>query len=190
MNSKKVVSMDIGGQSVTITMRRHHWSRNLRLSVRTGRQVSLSVPPRTPWYFAEAFLAKSQPWMEKQLGSMTAVQGRRAPTRREREQARRLVKAKLNQWSMYFDVSWENVRIGNQKSRWGSCSSSGTLSFNWRLIELPDSLTDYIIVHELAHLLQPNHSPRFWAEVERVLPDWRERRTSLRAQSTSGMAES
>jgi predicted metal-dependent hydrolase len=187
VSNKKIVAMEIHGRTVEITIQRHHWSRQLRLSIRGGA-VYLSVPLRTPWTFAEAFLVKSRPWIEQHVGT-TIQPNRRPPTRREREAARRLVKMKLNQWSMYFAVSWEGVRIGNQKSRWGSCSSTGTLSFNWRLIELPGELADYIVVHELAHLLQPNHSPKFWAEVERVLPDWRSRRKALRTLSTNGLQE-
>lgn len=188
MSDRKVIALDVAGRTVSVVMQRHHWSRQVRLSVRAGGQVKLSVPLRTPWYFAESFLARSKPWLEKHLAGIPTGD-KRQPTRSEREQARRLVKAKLNQWSMYFDVQWGSVRIGNQSSRWGSCSSSGTLSFNWRLIELPDELTDYIVVHELAHLVHQNHSPRFWAEVERVLPHWRAHRKSLRAHSTSGITE-
>jgi hypothetical protein len=64
------------------------------------------------------------------------------------------------------------VCVRNQKSRWGSCSRKGTVSLNWRLIQTPDFVRDYIILHELMHLRQMNHSPRFWAEVERVCPDY------------------
>ncbi len=69
-----------------------------------------------------------------------------------------------------------NVRrvvVRNQKSRWGSCSRKGTVSLNWRLIQLPEAVRDYIIVHELMHLRELNHSARFWREVERACPDYR-----------------
>jgi len=65
------------------------------------------------------------------------------------------------------------VVVRNQRSRWGSCSCNGTISLNWRLIQLPDHVRDYIIIHELAHLRELNHSPRFWQEVERACPDYR-----------------
>lgn len=67
----------------------------------------------------------------------------------------------------------KHVVVRNQKSRWGSCSRKGTLSLNWRLIQLPDSVRDYIIIHELMHLRELNHSPRFWQEVEKACPDYR-----------------
>jgi predicted metal-dependent hydrolase len=67
----------------------------------------------------------------------------------------------------------KHIVIRNQKSRWGSCSCNGTVSLNWRLIQLPDAVRDYIIVHELMHLRELNHSPRFWREVEKACPDYR-----------------
>jgi hypothetical protein len=70
--------------------------------------------------------------------------------------------------------------IRAQRTRWGSCSARGTISLNWRLLQAPPEILDYVVVHELCHLLVPNHSPRFWAEVARVLPDWRRQRAQLR----------
>jgi len=72
------------------------------------------------------------------------------------------------------------VRVGNQRSRWGSCSVQGTIALNWRLVQAPESVRDYIILHELMHLRQMNHSPRFWAEVRGVCPDFEEAECWLR----------
>lgn len=66
------------------------------------------------------------------------------------------------------------VSVRNQRSRWGSCSANGTISLNWRLVQTPDFVRDYIIYHELMHLREMNHSARFWARVEEVCPGWRE----------------
>jgi predicted metal-dependent hydrolase len=68
----------------------------------------------------------------------------------------------------------KQVSVRDQRSRWGSCSVGGTISLNWRLIQTPESVRDYIIYHELAHLKEMNHSERFWAQVERLCPAWRE----------------
>ncbi|HEX9627705.1 MAG TPA: SprT family zinc-dependent metalloprotease [Acidiferrobacterales bacterium] len=72
------------------------------------------------------------------------------------------------------------LSIRAQRSRWGSCSARGTVSLNWRLMQLDAALVDYVIVHELCHLLHPNHSPRFWAAVARVLPECMQHRRALR----------
>ena len=71
------------------------------------------------------------------------------------------------------------LAIRAQRSRWGSCSSRGTVNLNWRLLQMPAAVFDYVLVHELCHLLVPNHSPRFWREVARVLPDFAAQRAAL-----------
>jgi predicted metal-dependent hydrolase len=71
-------------------------------------------------------------------------------------------------------VDMKQVTVRNQRSRWGSCSARGTISLNWRLVQTPDSVRDYIIYHELMHRREMNHSARFWARVEEVCPGWRE----------------
>jgi hypothetical protein len=71
-------------------------------------------------------------------------------------------------------VDLRQVSVRNQRSRWGSCSPGGTISLNWRLVQTPDSVRDYIIYHELMHLREMNHSDRFWARVGEVCPGWRE----------------
>ena len=70
------------------------------------------------------------------------------------------------------DIKVTRVTVRNQKSRWGSCSRRGTISLNWRLIQTPAFVRDYIIQHELAHRRQMNHSIKFWQEVERLCPDY------------------
>jgi predicted metal-dependent hydrolase len=77
----------------------------------------------------------------------------------------------------------KKVAVRNQRSRWGSCSRRGTISLNWRLVQTPPHVRDYIILHELAHLKQMNHSRRFWAEVEKMCPDYRTAENWLRKNS-------
>jgi predicted metal-dependent hydrolase len=75
----------------------------------------------------------------------------------------------------------ERVTVRNQKSRWGSCSRRGTISLNWRLIQAPSFVAEYVILHELMHLRQMNHSPKFWQEVENVCPEYRDAARWLKA---------
>ena len=78
------------------------------------------------------------------------------------------------------DRSRIKILIGNQRSRWGSCSSDGKIRFSWRVMMLEPTLIDYIVAHELAHLSVMNHSRDFWAVVETAMPDWKTRRATLR----------
>lgn len=77
-------------------------------------------------------------------------------------------------------VSYGSITVREQKTRWGSCSAKGNLNFNWKLVLMPEEILDYVVVHELAHRLQMNHSTEFWDEVEKILPDYRKRRQWLK----------
>ncbi|MEO8637522.1 MAG: YgjP-like metallopeptidase domain-containing protein [Candidatus Taylorbacteria bacterium] len=76
--------------------------------------------------------------------------------------------------------AWKNVRVRNQKSRWGSCSKNGNLHFNYKIVFLPPNLADYLVVHELCHLLELNHSQKFWDLVVLACPDYKKLRKTLR----------
>ena len=97
-----------------------------------------------------------------------------------KRQIRRLVEQRVFFYSELMGISYGRISMRNQKTRWGSCSSDGNLNFNCRLLYVPLELLDYVVVHELAHRRHMNHSPEFWREVERYMPDYRERRASLK----------
>ncbi len=85
-------------------------------------------------------------------------------------------------FSMQMKVYFGNVTIRNQKTRWGSCSSKGNLNFNCQLMRMPPEVIDYVVVHELCHLKEMNHSKAFWEEVEKVMPDYQKHRDYLKKQ--------
>ena len=112
---------------------------------------------------------------------LRTVRKKEDPRRKQnRELARQRITRRVEYFAPLVGVTYNRIFIKEQKTRWGSCSSLGNLNFNWKLILLNEKLLDYVVVHELAHRKQMNHSPTFWAEVERVLPDYRERRRRLR----------
>ncbi|HAV65442.1 MAG TPA: hypothetical protein DCY13_24090 [Verrucomicrobiales bacterium] len=87
--------------------------------------------------------------------------------------ARAELPARVAELAGSFEVKVSRVTVRNQRSRWGSCSRSGTLSLNWRLVQMPPSVSDYILIHELAHLRFMDHSPRYWKQVAAWCPDYR-----------------
>ena len=94
--------------------------------------------------------------------------------------ARELISALAAEEAERLGVAYRRIRIGGQRTLWGSCSPGGTLSFNWRLVLAPAEVLDYVVVHELCHLRVPNHSRRFWELVEWRRPHWHEQRDWLR----------
>lgn len=98
-----------------------------------------------------------------------------------KERARAFVHERLEYWSTHYGCSYGRVAIRNQRTRWGSCSSKQNLNFNYRIVFLPPHLADYIIVHELCHLLELNHGPQFWAHVARTCPEYVSHVSELRA---------
>ena len=83
-----------------------------------------------------------------------------------------------------MNVTYGTLRLSSARTRWGSCSARGNLNFHWKLILMPPEILDYVVVHELAHRKEMNHSARFWAIVESVLPDYKERRQWLKENGT------
>ena len=94
--------------------------------------------------------------------------------------ARRHFTARLDHFAPQVGVQWARMGLTNARTRWGSASSSGTIRLHWRLVQLAPELADYVVVHELAHLREMNHSPRFWAIVAAVMPDYALHRQALK----------
>lgn len=101
-----------------------------------------------------------------------------------REKARQQIQEVVTVQARRMQVRPGALTIRDQRTRWGSCSSRGTLSFNWRLIMVPPTILEYVVIHELAHLSVPNHSPQFWALVARFYPAFKEARTWLRRNAS------
>ena len=111
---------------------------------------------------------------------LTASQIKSACVKRYRKAAGEYLRERVDFYSQKIGVSPEIIRINSAKKRWGSCSSKRSVNFSWRLIMADDEVIDYVVVHELAHLIHMNHSAGFWLIVEKMLPDFRERRQRLK----------
>ena len=94
--------------------------------------------------------------------------------------AMEIIPERVRHFAPIIGVTYGRITIRNQKSRWGSCSEGKNLNFSWRLILMPIEVMDYVVVHELAHLKQMNHSQAFWEEVEKILPNYKEQRKWLK----------
>ncbi len=97
-----------------------------------------------------------------------------------REQARKILNQRVDLCASQHGLQHQGIKITSAKTRWGSCSSKGSLSFSWRLILAPMEQVDYVVIHELVHTLHHNHSKRFWKKLEHLMPDFKERKRWLR----------
>jgi predicted metal-dependent hydrolase len=166
----------------TIEIRRSSRARRWRLEVPWGGPARLTVPVSANREEVERVLAQRRVWIEEQRRRQVPRLGleRLAVTELDaRKRAREVVSAVAVREADRLGVAYRRIRIGGQRTLWGSCSARGTLSFNWRLVLAPPDVLDYVVVHELCHLLIPDHSPSFWTLVERHRPGWREQRAWL-----------
>jgi predicted metal-dependent hydrolase len=108
-----------------------------------------------------------------------AAEGREPFVRWYTEHARHWLRQRVKAWAARMGVEPEGVEVRDLGFRWGSCSQAGNLNFHWATILLPPSIVDYVIVHELAHLVEPNHTPEFWLRVGRALPEYEQRKVWL-----------
>ena len=159
--------------------------RTMALQVKPDGSLLLRLPRSVPEKQALEFAQRHQQWIRRALRRMAEYPAQRAEfseeeIRRHKETLRPVLLHRVAYFAERMGVDYGRITIRNQKTRWGSCSSQGNLNFNWRLALLPPELLDYVVVHELAHRREMNHSRRFWSQVERILPDYRERKNRLR----------
>lgn len=171
-------------------------AKRLALTVHPDGRVVLTKPKRISIRAAEAFLAKHHEWIEtaiekfikrvekKGRDQILLPRPRKNSTayKEARKTARALVTERLKHFNELYRFTYGTISIRDQKTRWGSCSAKGNLSFNYRIVYLPTELQDYIIVHELCHTKEHNHSERFWTLVERALPEHSRLRKELRTR--------
>lgn len=96
------------------------------------------------------------------------------------EFALKVILVKVKNYASLMNVQYGRITIRNQKTRWGSCSSKGNLNFNCLLMLAPDEVVDYVVIHELCHLIEMNHSKAFWKQVEQMMPDYKKHRKWLK----------
>ena len=97
-----------------------------------------------------------------------------------KENAKRILTQTSEKYAEKMSVSYQKITITSARSRWGCCTNDNRLRYSYRLIFTPKAVLEYVVVHELAHILQKNHSPAFWREVEKLVPDWKQKRKWLR----------
>ena len=175
--------------------------RTLGLEVRADGRVILRAPKGLSNQAVMDFVKERQAWIVQKWFETERIRRQKAerPPRdyeqnpaleaQYRKEARRRITERAAYFAEKMGVDYGRIAIKAAKTRWGSCSARGNLNFHWKLILMPPAILDYVVVHELAHRIEMNHSPRFWAQVERILPDYRERRRWLKENGGTYLRE-
>ncbi len=154
----------------------------MSLQIKPDGSVELKAPMQITDAQIQEFLHQKSGWIEKHLQKIRERQEKMAHaellTMDElydlADRALKLIPERVAYFAPIVGVTYGRITIRNQRSKWGSCSGKGNLNFNCLLMLMPSDVLDYVVVHELCHRKEMNHSPKFWVEVEKVLPDYRQ----------------
>ena len=169
--------------------------KTLAVEIKGDGQVIVRAPSRMSKREIDRFVIEKADWIEKHLSTVQKRQAARPAIKKlTAAEIRALADAALEdfperarRFAPRVGVTYGRITIRNQKTRWGSCSSKGNLNFNCLLMLAPPEVRDYVVVHELCHRLEMNHSARFWAEVERVVTEYKVRLKWLKEHGTELM---
>lgn len=158
--------------------------KTLAIEIRPDMRVVVRAPEKIPQNEIIKFVEEKQNWIKKHLVQMYFKAEEIKKQKKEPaltnadieklcQKALSVIPDKVKYYAEIMGVTYGRITIRNQKTRWGSCSNKGNLNFNCLLMLMPDKVLDYVVVHELCHLKQMNHSKKFWKEVERYMPDYK-----------------
>lgn len=172
---------------IDYTLKRSTKARTMRLAIYPDGAVVVTAPRFFGIRMIEEFVAKHAEWIRlkvKETRGRTILRIRRGDIPAMKKRSLALAEERCQHYARLLDVVYAKISIRTSKTRWGSCSFMGNLAFNYKLAALPPRLADYVVLHEIAHLIEFNHSKRFWAHVERIMPDHKELRKELKNIAT------
>ncbi len=178
-------------RKVGYTLRKSKRARRMRLAVYCDGTIVVTTPFDLQETTAERFIKEKSKWLFsklaffKQFKSQPIARYSIADYLKHKGQAYKLALDRVNYFNQALGFSFNQINIKNQRTRWGSCSKKGNLNFNYKIALLPSRLADYIIVHELCHLKEFNHSRRFWNLVAQEIPDYLQIRNELKKSGVS-----
>lgn len=172
---------------VSYRIRSSNRAKRLRIAVYFNGDVLVTKPQRVSYGFTESVVDSKLGWILDKLKffkiNRPKVSRRysRVQYLNNRDRATQYIFKRVDELNQNYNFKVGKITIKNHRTLWGSCSKKGNLNFNYRVIDLPPYLADYIVVHELCHLREFNHSRRFWGLVERTIPDYKKIRAELKA---------
>jgi predicted metal-dependent hydrolase len=159
-------------------------TRRITLSVTAKGVVRVTAPRGVSQKMIDTFVASKHAWIRGVLEKMKSLpidfSGPEYSYHTNKARAKKIISERVKHFAQLYGFSFKRISIKNTSSRWGSCSTHDNLNFNYKLLFVPAHLRDYVVVHELCHLREHNHSRKFWAEVGAILPDYRVREWELK----------
>jgi predicted metal-dependent hydrolase len=176
------------GQEIEYTLRVNPRSKSIRLAIHAGGEFIVTAPPRATQTMIESLIKLKANWILDKINHFKNVvkvprnskAEQKAEYVRLKKDALKIATEKVVYWNSFYNFKYKNISIKNQKTRWGSCSRNGNLNFNYKIAIIPDKLADYLVVHEICHLGEFNHSAKFWALVAKTIPDYKTVRRELK----------
>lgn len=165
--------------AMTYTLKRVR-SRAIRIRVHGDGRVVVTAPRLVSKRTIDAFVDEKRAWIDDSLKKVAAKPKRLLQSatpvdyKKHKAAAMTLAAKRLAHFNAHYKLTYRRLTIRNSKTRWGSCSRTGSVSFSFAIALLPPALADYIVVHELCHVKEFNHSPRFWKLVSEAIPDYKE----------------
>lgn len=169
---------------VSYELKRSNRAKYMRLRVLPGGSVVVTAPASSSVCAIEKFVSEHGGWIERATRRMAffkplPVSGHRAYLK-YREEARSFITERVSYWNTFYNFTHGRIAVKNTRRIWGSCSRKGNFNFSYALLFLPRELSDYVIVHELCHAREHNHSKQFWQLVGKTIPHHAELRRELR----------
>jgi predicted metal-dependent hydrolase len=177
--------IELHEKKVEYTLRVSKRARRMRLAIYCDGAFVVTVPRSMNENLIEKFIVQKSQWILDKMDYFKSISGlmfksNEADFLKHRDVALVLAKERVAYFNQAYKYRYNKIIIKNQKTRWGSCSRKGNLNFNYKIALLPSRLADYIIVHELCHLAEFNHSQKFWNLVARIIPDFFDIKKELR----------
>ena len=179
-------SIVLQNKNIDYTLRKSNRTKRVSLSVSHDGSVAVTIPYSLTENVAERFLQEKANWLFSRLEFFKQFEGRIIIKKtikdyaENKEKALSLVKSKVVYFSKLYEFEYNRISVRNQKTRWGSCSKKRNINFNYKILFLTERLADYIIVHELCHTKELNHSKNFWNLVKEILPDYKKLRKEIK----------
>ena len=179
-------------KGITYSVKESTRAKRMRLAVYCDASVVMTVPQGVDSGLVEKFLRDKLEWVESKVAYFSKFKNNpitkfsEEDYRKYKEDAYELACERVDYFNKSYGFSYNQINIKNQKTRWGSCSSKGNLNFNYKILFLPEAVRDYVVVHELCHLKEFNHSRKFWNLIGKTIPEFSDMKETLREWELAG----